>query len=77
MMSQTAFDWTEPDRYADLWNFEMEVVHILQMKMYHLNDAEKVPIIKNWIGREGLQSIQTPTNTEKDTCKMQHDCSMC
>ena len=29
----------------------------------------KVPIIKNWLDKEGFRFIQTLTNTEKDACK--------
>ena len=47
----------------------MEVANILQAKAYDLNHEEKVPIIKNWLGREGLQFIHTLTNAEKETCK--------
>ena len=47
----------------------MEVANVLQEKAYDLNDKEKVPIIKNWLGREGLQFIQTLTNAEKEACK--------
>ena len=30
-----------------------------QTKSYELNKEEKVPIMKNWIGRESLQLIKT------------------
>ena len=61
----------------ELLNFKMEVVNILQTKTYDQNDEEKVQIIKNWLGQEGLQFTQTLAYTKKDTCKMQQDCSMC
>ena len=37
--------------------------------MYYISEEGKVPIIKNWLVREGLQSIQTFTNAEKEACK--------
>ena len=37
----------------------MGVAYILQVKVYDLNGDEKVPIIKNWLGREGLQFIHS------------------
>ena len=43
--------------------YEMEVANVLQAKAYDLNDKEKVSIIKNWLGREGLQFIQSLTDT--------------
>ena len=39
------------------------------MKMYRLTEEEKVPIIKNWSGREGLQLIKTFTTAMEETCK--------
>ena len=39
------------------------------VRAYNLSDEEKESIIKNWLGREGLQLIHTLTNTEKDACK--------
>ena len=53
----------------ELLNFEMEVTNILQMKMYKLPKEERVPIIKNWLGREDLQLKKTFINAEKETCK--------
>ena len=35
----------------------MEVVNIPQTKTYDLSEEEKVPIIKSWLGRGGLQLI--------------------
>ena len=44
----------------------MEAANMLQVTAYDLNDAQKVPIMKNWLGREGLLFIQTLTNVEKE-----------
>ena len=46
----------------------MEVTNILQTRPYELNDEEKVPVMKSWLGREGLQLIQTHTSSEKEAC---------
>ena len=59
MMSLPALNWKVPDRYLELLNFEMEVENVLQAEAYDLVDVENVLVIKNWLGREGLQSIQT------------------
>ena len=32
----------------------MEVINILESNAYELADEEEVPVIKNWLGREGL-----------------------
>ena len=69
MMSQPAFNWKVPDRYVELLNFEMHVANVLQADAHDLIEEGKVPIIKNWLGREGLQFIQTVTNVEKEACK--------
>ena len=47
----------------------MEVMNILQARPYQLNDEQKVPTIKNWLGREGLQFTPTFTNYEREACK--------
>ena len=42
--------------------------NILETKAYELTDKEKVPVIKNWLGQEGLQCIEMFTNEDKE-CK--------
>ena len=37
-------------------------------KAYELTDEEKAPVIKTWLGMEGLQFIKTYTNEEKEKC---------
>ena len=58
MMSQQAFDRKALESYVELFNSEMEVANILQVKVCDLDDEVKLFIIKNWLGREGLQPIQ-------------------
>ena len=69
MLSKPAYDWKGPDRYVELLNFKMEVANVWQTQAYDLNDSEKVSILKNWLGKEGLQFIQTLANIEKGACK--------
>ena len=38
------------------------------LQNYNLGQAEKVSIIKNWLGREGLQLISTLTQEEQEAC---------
>ena len=40
-------------------NFETEVNNIFITKNYAIDDSENVPITMNWLGHEGLHSIQT------------------
>ena len=42
---------------------------MLQAEVYDLSEEGKVPIKKNWSGREGLQFMQTLTNAEKEAFK--------
>ena len=58
-----------PRQAGPMMNQGMEVADVLQVESYNLSEEGKVPIIKNWVGREGLQSIQSPINTEKEACK--------
>ena len=53
-----------------LFNFEMEVKDILKTKTFELTDEKNIPVIKNWLGSEGLQLIKTFTNEEKGKCKI-------
>ena len=69
MISETVFNWKEPDRYVELLYFEMEVADVFQAEMYALSDEGKVAIIKKWLAREGLQFIQTLIHAEKEACK--------
>ena len=67
-LRQPSFNWNVPNKYVELLCFEMEVMNILQTKTYKLTVEGKVPMIKNWLGRE-RQLIQTFKNTEKEVCK--------
>ena len=57
-------------RHIKLLNFEMKVMKILEAKAYEITDEEKIPVIKNWLGRRGLQLIKTFTKKGKEKCKM-------
>ena len=48
----------------------MEVTNFPETKAYDPTDVEKFPVIKNWLGQEGLQLIKTFMNEEKGNCKM-------
>ena len=64
-LTQPFFNWNAPGKYVGLLNFEMEVVNMFLTKTYELNEEENCPIIKICLWREGLQLIQTFTNSEK------------
>ena len=44
----------------------MEVTNILLEEHYELSNAEKLHVIKCWLGREGLHLIQLITVTEHE-----------
>ena len=66
---QPTFDWTAPDKYHQLNNFEIEVRNIFLLNHYHIQENEKVPIIMNWIGCKGFIFIQTFNDREQEKCK--------
>ena len=66
ILKQPTFSWRAEDKYEELQNFRLEVSNMLQN--YNLGQAEKVSVIKNWLGGEGLQLIVTLTKEEQDTC---------
>ena len=42
-----------PERYVELLSFHLEVVNVLETRAYEINDEERIPVIKNWVGLEG------------------------
>ena len=65
-LNQPSFDRKVPDRYVTMLNFEMEVANMLQTKAYYLNDEEKVPNIKNWLGPRRAGIYTTLTNAKRN-----------
>ena len=57
VLKQMSLNWNAPDKYMEVLSFNMEVTNILQTKMYTLTEDENVPIIENWLSREGLQCL--------------------
>ena len=53
-LRQAVFDLKAPSKYVELLHFEIEVTIIVQTRVYKLNDEENCPVIKCWLGREGL-----------------------
>ena len=52
-LKQFTIDWSATDKYRELRNFRFEVNNICQT--YDTNNADRVSIIKNWLGRQALQ----------------------
>ena len=54
---------------VDMWKSgisKMEVTNIPETKVCKLTEGDKVPVIKNWLGQEGLPLIQTFMYEEKE-----------
>ena len=65
-MKQPMFNWNAQDKYSELKTFRLEVNNILST--YNTQQADKLAQVKNWLGRKGLQYLETLTNAEKETC---------
>ena len=65
-MKQPMFDWNAKDKYSELKTFRLEVNNVLST--YNTPQADKLALVKNWLGRKGLQYLETLTNAEKDIC---------
>ena len=65
-MKQPTFDWDAEDNYSELKTFRLEVNNILST--YNTPQTDKLTLVKNWLGRKGLQYLETLTSTEKETC---------
>ena len=65
-MKQLKFDWNTQDKYSELKTFRLKVSNILST--YKTQQADKLSLVKNWLGRKGLQCLETLTNAEKETC---------
>ena len=66
IMKLSEFNWSTKDKYEELHNFKLEVSNMLQN--YNLGKTEKVLVIKNWLGREGLPPIATLTGEGHKAC---------
>ena len=65
-MKQPTLDWNVQDKYSELKTFWLEVNNILST--YNTPQTDKLVLVKNWLGRKGLQYLETLTTAEKETC---------
>ena len=65
-MKQLMFDWKGEDKYSKLKTFKLEVNNVLSM--YNTPQMDKLAVVKSWLGRKGLQYLETLTTAEKETC---------
>ena len=65
-MKQPTFNWEAPDKYSELKTFRLEVNNVLST--YNIPEAEKLAVVKNWLGRKGLHYLETLTMAEREMC---------
>ena len=65
-MKQATFNWHVQDKYSELKTFQLEVNNILST--YNTPQTVKLVLVKNWLGRKGLQYLEMLTMAEKETC---------
>ena len=65
LMKQPTFN-LEKNRYNEFKNFRLEVNN--RLKLYSMPQAEKIAITKNWLGRKGLQFLESLTQMEQESC---------
>ena len=65
-MKQPTFNWNAQDKYNELKTFRLEVNNIVSI--YYTQQAHKLALVKHWLGRKGLQYLETLMTTEKETC---------
>ena len=61
------FNWEAEDKYSELKDIQ-EVNNIFES--YNMLQKERIAIPKNWLGRKGLQFIETLTHAEQETCNI-------
>ena len=67
-MKQPLFDWDAQDKYSELKTFRLEVNNFLST--YNTPQTDKLALVKNWLGRKGLQYLEMLTTAEKETRNM-------
>ena len=65
-MKQPSFDWEVDKKYSELKTFGLDVNNI--QATYTTPQTERLAMVKNWLGRKGLQFIDSLTEAGKDRC---------
>ena len=65
-LKQPNFNWEAPDKYTEWKAFILQVRNMLPT--YNAQEADKIAMVKNWLGRKGLHCIQLLTENEKEGC---------
>ena len=67
VLKQPQFNWEATDKYTEWKAFILKVRNVLSM--YNAQEQDKIPMVKNWLGRMGLHFLESLT--DRKTC-MQH-----
>ena len=59
-LKQPNLNWEAPNRYTEWKAFILEV-----LATYNVQTADKITMVKNWLGRKGLHYIETLTENKK------------
>ena len=65
-LKQPNLNWEAPDKYTKWKVFILEVRNVLST--YNAHEADKIAMVKNWLGRKGLHYIETLMENEKEAC---------
>ena len=65
-LKQPYFNWEAQDKYTEWKAFILEVRNVLST--YNSQEADKIAMVKNWLGRKGLHYIETLTENKKEAC---------
>ena len=63
-LKKPTFNWEAPDKYMELKAFILEVRNVLSM--YNAQEADKIVMVKNWLGRKGLHYFEKLMANEKE-----------
>ena len=67
-LKQPTFDWEAPDKYREWKAFILEVRN--ELSTYNAQEADKIAMVKYWLGRRGLHYIESLMANEKEACNM-------
>ena len=68
LLKQPQFNWDAANKYSKWKAFILEVKNVLST--YNTPEHDKIAIVKNWLGRKGLNYTESITEAEKQTCNI-------
>ena len=69
VLRQSMSDQKVANKFQEPCNFEIEVKNIFMTNNYNIQENNRVPIILNWLGWEGLRFMQTLDEEEQEKCR--------